>query len=45
MESKIQNNRNILIAVDESENATRAVEYVGDLIAGLPEEVDCQEGV
>lgn len=28
-------NRNILIAVDESENAQRAVSYVGDLIGGL----------
>ncbi len=36
MDSKILNSRNILIAVDESENASRAVAYVGDLIAGLP---------
>ena len=30
------NIRNILIAVDESENAKRAVIYVKDLLAGLP---------
>lgn len=29
-------NRNILIAVDESENARRAVSYVGQLLGGLP---------
>jgi nucleotide-binding universal stress UspA family protein len=33
-ESKI--NKNILIAVDESENARRAVSYVGQLLGGLP---------
>lgn len=36
MESMIANSRNILIAVDESENAARAVAYVRDLLAGLP---------
>lgn len=36
MDSKIANNRNILIAVDESENAARAVSYVRDFIAGFP---------
>ncbi len=36
MESKKAHNRNILIAVDESENATRAVSYVRDLLNGLP---------
>ena len=35
MDFKIVNNRNILIAVDESENAKRAVLYVKDLLAGL----------
>lgn len=35
MESKRANNRNILIAVDESENAARAVAYVRDLLNGL----------
>ena len=34
MEEKIFN-RNILIAVDESENARRAVSYVGQLLGGL----------
>jgi nucleotide-binding universal stress UspA family protein len=29
-------NKNILIAVDESENARRAVIYVGQLLGGLP---------
>jgi len=29
-------NRNILIAVDESDNARRAVSYVGQLLGGLP---------
>jgi len=29
-------NKNILIAVDESENARRAVSYVGQLLGGLP---------
>jgi hypothetical protein len=28
-------NKNILIAVDESENARRAVSYVGQLLGGL----------
>ena len=36
MDSKITNKRNILIAVDESENAARSVSYVRDLFAGLP---------
>jgi len=36
MESKKVQNRNILIAVDESENAARAVSYVRDLLNGLP---------
>lgn len=36
MDSKIANNRNILIAVDESENAARAVSYVRDFLAGFP---------
>jgi nucleotide-binding universal stress UspA family protein len=35
MNAKIQNSRNILIAVDESENAKRAVLYVRDLLTGL----------
>lgn len=35
MNSKIPNSRNILIAVDESENAKRAVLYVKELLAGL----------
>lgn len=30
-------NKNILIAVDESENARRAVTYVGELLGGLPD--------
>ena len=34
MEEKIFN-RNILIAVDESENSRRAVSYVGQLLGGL----------
>jgi nucleotide-binding universal stress UspA family protein len=29
-------NKNILIAVDDSENARRAVSYVGQLLGGLP---------
>jgi nucleotide-binding universal stress UspA family protein len=29
-------NRHILIAVDESENAKRAVQYVADLLGGTP---------
>lgn len=29
-------NKNILIAVDESENARRAVSYVGQLLGGVP---------
>jgi nucleotide-binding universal stress UspA family protein len=29
-------NRNILIAVDESDNARRAVQYVADLLGGVP---------
>ncbi|MFO7786092.1 MAG: universal stress protein [Thermodesulfobacteriota bacterium] len=29
-------NKNILIAVDESENSRRAVSYVGQLLGGLP---------
>ena len=36
MNSNIANSRNILIAVDESENAARAVSYVRDLLTGLP---------
>lgn len=36
MDSKIANNRNILIAVDESENAARAISYVRDFLAGFP---------
>lgn len=36
MDSKVANNRNILIAVDESENAARAVSYVRDFLAGFP---------
>jgi len=35
MESNVQKNRNILIAVDASENAKRAVLYVKDLLVGL----------
>jgi nucleotide-binding universal stress UspA family protein len=35
MNARKANNRNILIAVDESENAGRAVTYVRDLLAGL----------
>ena len=35
MSSNVKNLRNILIAVDESENAKRAVLYVRDLLAGL----------
>jgi nucleotide-binding universal stress UspA family protein len=29
-------NRNILIAVDDSDNSRRAVEYVADLVGGIP---------
>lgn len=29
-------NKNILVAVDESDNAQRAVAYVGELLGGLP---------
>jgi nucleotide-binding universal stress UspA family protein len=36
MTTDIKKNRNILIAVDESENAKRAVLYVKDLLSGLP---------
>src|SRR4030042_3131583 len=36
MESKFANNKNILIAVDECENAARSVACVVDLLAGLP---------
>jgi len=35
MNTIVQKNRNILIAVDESNNAKRAVLYVKDLLAGL----------
>lgn len=35
-EVKPKMNKNILIAVDESENARRAVFYVGQLLGGLP---------
>lgn len=35
-EAKPQTNKNILIAVDESDNARRAVYYVGELLGGLP---------
>jgi nucleotide-binding universal stress UspA family protein len=35
MNMTVQKNRNILIAVDESDNAKRAVLYVKDLLAGL----------
>lgn len=35
-ESDNKINKNILIAVDESENARRAVSYVGQLLGGLP---------
>lgn len=35
-ESEFKVNKNILIAVDESENARRAVSYVGQLLGGLP---------
>jgi nucleotide-binding universal stress UspA family protein len=35
MNTNVQRNRNILIAVDESDNAQRAVSYVKDLLAGL----------
>jgi len=35
-EAEFKINKNILIAVDESENARRAVSYVGQLLGGLP---------
>jgi nucleotide-binding universal stress UspA family protein len=35
-ESEIRINKNILVAVDESDNARRAVSYVGQLLGGLP---------
>ena len=35
-ETEFKINKNILIAVDESENARRAVSYVGQLLGGLP---------
>lgn len=35
-ENKKLFNKNILIAVDESDNAQRAVAYVGELLGGLP---------
>ena len=35
-ETEFKINKNILIAVDESENARRAVSYVGLLLGGLP---------
>jgi nucleotide-binding universal stress UspA family protein len=35
-EEQLKINKNILIAVDESENARRAVSYVGQLLGGLP---------
>jgi nucleotide-binding universal stress UspA family protein len=34
-ELELKTNKNILIAVDESENARRAVSYVGELLGGL----------
>jgi nucleotide-binding universal stress UspA family protein len=36
MKTEKMKGRNILIAVDASENAKRAVQYVGDFINGLP---------
>lgn len=36
METEKMKGRNILIAVDASENAKRAVQYAGDFIGGLP---------
>lgn len=30
-------NRNILVAVDDSDNSRRAVEYVADMLGGLPD--------
>ena len=36
MKTEKMKSRNILIAVDASENAKRAVQYVGDFIGGLP---------
>ena len=36
MKTEKMNSRNILIAVDASENAERAVRYVKDFIGGLP---------
>ncbi len=35
-EAEFKINKHILIAVDESENARRAVSYVGQLLGGLP---------
>lgn len=35
-QGEIQFNKNILIAIDESENSRRAVSYVGALLGGLP---------
>jgi nucleotide-binding universal stress UspA family protein len=35
-ETKNETNKNILVAVDESENARRAISYVGHLLGGLP---------
>lgn len=35
-EAEFKVNKNILIAVDESENAQRAISYVGQLLGGLP---------
>jgi nucleotide-binding universal stress UspA family protein len=35
METNPKNNRNIFIAIDESQNARRAVLYVKDLLSGL----------
>ncbi len=34
-ETKNETNKNILVAVDESENARRAISYVGQLLGGL----------
>jgi nucleotide-binding universal stress UspA family protein len=34
--NEYQKGRHILIAVDESENAKRAVQYVADLLGGIP---------
>ncbi|MFO8085129.1 MAG: universal stress protein [Desulfobacterales bacterium] len=35
-ETKPEVNKNLVIAVDESDNARRAVSYVGQLLGGLP---------